>query len=290
MWFDMMMSYGDLGNFLCGFSLISLILYFVTSSDSGSLVIDCLASNGHPEPPRLQRVIWALIEGLTASALLVAGGRQALTALQAMSIATGLIYTILMCVACLALWRALQVVGGDLDPNGPSFDIDILDPFFTNPFDEVVSNIFPTFKLFLRFLANLLLAPLTVAKTSSRVISPSSFWPVLISLSFFLLMFIFLHILQIIVDGAWALAWCAFIAFSSGVSIVRSRTRNHLDIPGHSLEDFCLSLLLYPSVTMQMELSTRPDNKQREVMMEKVNSAYACSMDSLPAMEIRTEI
>jgi len=41
---------------------------------------------------------------------------------------------------------------------------------------------------------------------------------------------------------------------------------------------------------MQMELSTRPDNKQREVMMEKVNSAYACSMDSLPAMEIRTEI
>ena len=96
--FDMMMSYGDLGPFLSIFSLISLVLYFVTSSDSGSLVIDCLASNGHPNPPRLQvcpardihfclcslnhtddgicqRLLWAVTEGLTATALLVAGGK-----------------------------------------------------------------------------------------------------------------------------------------------------------------------------------------------------------------------
>ena len=59
---------------------------------------------------------------------------------------------------------------------------------------------------------------------------------------------------------------------------------------GHPLEDFCLSLLLYPSVAMQMELSTRPDTMQGEEKMEKVNSAYACSMESLPTMEIRTEI
>ena len=59
---------------------------------------------------------------------------------------------------------------------------------------------------------------------------------------------------------------------------------------GHPLEDFCLSLLLYPSVAMQMELSTRPDTMQGEEKMVKVNSAYSCSMDSLPAMEIRTEI
>ena len=99
------------GGFLSGFSILSLVLYFVTSSDSGSLVIDCLASNGHPEPPRLQRLLWALLgkndiqiktsgdftcvylsiitEGVTATALLVAGGQKALSALQAMSIATG---------------------------------------------------------------------------------------------------------------------------------------------------------------------------------------------------------
>ena len=61
MWFDLMMSYRDIGTFLSGFSILSLILYFVTSSDSGSLVIDSLASNGHPEPPRLQRLLWALL-------------------------------------------------------------------------------------------------------------------------------------------------------------------------------------------------------------------------------------
>ena len=109
MWFDVMMSYRQVGGFLSGFSILSLVLYFVTSSDSGSLVIDCLASNGHPEPPRLQRLLWALLEGITATALLVAGGRKALSALQAMSIATGFIYTILICLACIALWRALKV-------------------------------------------------------------------------------------------------------------------------------------------------------------------------------------
>ena len=109
MWFDVMISYRQVGGFLSGFSILSLVLYFVTSSDSGSLVIDCLASNGHPEPPRLQRLLWALLEGVTATALLVAGGKKALSALQAMSIATGFIYTILICIACIALWRALKV-------------------------------------------------------------------------------------------------------------------------------------------------------------------------------------
>merc|ERR1712183_1034695 len=88
----------------------------------------------------------------------------------------------------------------------------------------------------------------TVAKTASRVISVSTFWPVVVSLSFFLLMFVILHVLQIVVEGAWALAWISYIAFGSGVSFVRTRARNHLNIPGHPLEDFCLSLLLYPSV------------------------------------------
>ena len=70
MWFDVMEQYGDLGTFLSTLSMISLILYFVTSSDSGSLVIDCLSANGDPEPPVIQRIFWALTEGATATALL----------------------------------------------------------------------------------------------------------------------------------------------------------------------------------------------------------------------------
>ena len=71
MWFDVMRSYEGIGEFLAIFSLFAIILYFVTSSDSGSLVIDCLSSNGDPDPPRIQRVFWALMEGATATALLV---------------------------------------------------------------------------------------------------------------------------------------------------------------------------------------------------------------------------
>ena len=82
MWFDVMRSYGDIGSFLSVFSLIAIVLYFVTSSDSGSLVIDCLASNGDPNPPKVQRVFWAVMEGTTATALLIAGGSDGLKALQ----------------------------------------------------------------------------------------------------------------------------------------------------------------------------------------------------------------
>lgn len=70
MWFDVMSQYGDMGSFLSVLSLIGIVLYFVTSSDSGSLVIDCLSANGDPKPPVLQRVFWALTEGATAMVIL----------------------------------------------------------------------------------------------------------------------------------------------------------------------------------------------------------------------------
>jgi choline-glycine betaine transporter len=51
MWFDVMRSYGNVGRFLSVFSLSGIVLYFVTSADSGSLVIDCLAANGLSREP-----------------------------------------------------------------------------------------------------------------------------------------------------------------------------------------------------------------------------------------------
>ena len=97
MWFDVMGQYGDLGMFLSVVSLVSIILYFVTSSDSGSLFIDWLSANGDPEPPVIQRIVWALTEGACATALLYSGGTNALKALQAMSISAGVPYTVLLC-------------------------------------------------------------------------------------------------------------------------------------------------------------------------------------------------
>jgi len=91
-------------------SLAIIVLYFVTSSDSGSLVIDCLTANGNPHPPLPQRVFWALTEGAAASALLIAGGKEAVTAVQTASILAGLPYTFILCLLCPALWTVLRQV------------------------------------------------------------------------------------------------------------------------------------------------------------------------------------
>lgn len=83
-------------------------LFFVTSSDSGSLVIDMLASGGSTETPVVTRVYWAVLEGVAAAALLVVGGDVALTALQSLSLSTAAPFSIILVLACVSLLRAFR--------------------------------------------------------------------------------------------------------------------------------------------------------------------------------------
>ena len=64
-------------------AIVLVIVFFVTSSDSGSLVIDTITAGGKINAPVAQRVFWATFEGLIAIALLLGGG---LAALQAMAV------------------------------------------------------------------------------------------------------------------------------------------------------------------------------------------------------------
>lgn len=89
-------------------TVILIITFFVTSSDSGSLVIDSLASGGSSETPVWQRVFWATTEGAVAAVLLLAGG---LSALQTMTIASALPFSIIMIISALGMWRALVIEG-----------------------------------------------------------------------------------------------------------------------------------------------------------------------------------
>ncbi|MEZ6163995.1 MAG: BCCT family transporter [Phycisphaerales bacterium] len=88
-----------------GIATLCIILFFVTSSDSASMVIDIIASGGNPDPPVGTRLFWAITEGVVASALLLAGG---LIALQAASIAVALPFTIILILACVSLMKALR--------------------------------------------------------------------------------------------------------------------------------------------------------------------------------------
>ncbi len=85
---------------------VMVIVFFVTSSDSGSMVIDMLCSNGNDNTPIWQRVYWAVGEGVIASILILVGG---LSALQTMTIASALPFSIVLLIACYGLMKALRV-------------------------------------------------------------------------------------------------------------------------------------------------------------------------------------
>lgn len=84
--------------------IILVIVFFVTSSDSGSLVIDTISAGGKVNAPVPQRVFWATFEGLVAIALLLGGG---LVALQAMAVSTGLPFALVLLGASYALVKGL---------------------------------------------------------------------------------------------------------------------------------------------------------------------------------------
>ncbi len=96
-------------------SLIGVLLvvtFFVTSSDSGSLVVDNLTSGGKLDSPVPQRIFWAVMEGVVAAVLLLGGG---LSALQTASITTGLPFAIVLLVMCFSLHRGLTEDWAELE-------------------------------------------------------------------------------------------------------------------------------------------------------------------------------
>ena len=85
--------------------IILVVVFFVTSSDSGSLVVDSIASGGKLESPVPQRVFWAVLEGVVASALLLGGG---LSALQTAAISAGLPFALVLLVMCYSIYKGLS--------------------------------------------------------------------------------------------------------------------------------------------------------------------------------------
>ncbi|MDA8695989.1 BCCT family transporter [Flavobacteriales bacterium] len=86
-------------------AIVLVTSFFITSSDSGSLVVDMLTSGGKLDAPVGQRIFWALTEGAVAAALLVAGG---LKAMQSMSIAAGVPCAFLLMVMVVSIHRGLD--------------------------------------------------------------------------------------------------------------------------------------------------------------------------------------
>ena len=93
---------------LSGAAILLTSTFFITSSDSGSLVIDHLTSGGKHDAPVTMRIFWAVTEGAVAAALLYAGGKDALEGLRAASISTGLPFTLILVFMMYAVHKGLQ--------------------------------------------------------------------------------------------------------------------------------------------------------------------------------------
>lgn len=87
--------------------IVLVLVFFVTSSDSGSLVIDTITAGGKVDAPVSQRVFWCSFEGIVAATLLLVGGAGALNALQAMAVSTGFPFAIVLLFMCVSLFIGL---------------------------------------------------------------------------------------------------------------------------------------------------------------------------------------
>ncbi|NAZ52987.1 BCCT family transporter [Vibrio toranzoniae] len=96
------------GALLSIIAIVLVLVFFITSSDSGSLVIDSITSGGKVDTPVPQRIFWAFLEGAIAVALLWVGGTEAVQALQAGAISTALPFTIILLLMCVSLLMGMR--------------------------------------------------------------------------------------------------------------------------------------------------------------------------------------
>jgi choline/glycine/proline betaine transport protein len=94
-----------LASLTCSIGIIVVTVFFVTSSDSASFVVDIITSGGHPNPPVPQRIFWAVVEGVIAAVLLLGGG---LKALQTAVVVTGLPFAVVLLLLGISLLRGLR--------------------------------------------------------------------------------------------------------------------------------------------------------------------------------------
>ncbi|XP_001640076.2 glycine betaine transporter 1 [Nematostella vectensis] len=261
MWFDVMEQYEGIGSFMSGLSIVGLVLYFVTSSDSGSLVIDSLSANGHPDPPVLQRVFWALTEGACATGLLWTGGSKALSALQAASISSGLFYTVILNFVCVAIWRAVKYDTGDLDMSGPLFSMGIFDIFYK-----------PSYKR-LRNLVIAMTAPWYLMGKAAGKVNNGGKRTAMITLGLTFYTAVGLQILHFFRPGTAYLGAALIVGFFVYGAGIRLAVREKYAIVGNMVEDFFAVMLLYPLAAMQMDEQLDNSKTSSESTIDSGSSA-----------------
>lgn len=96
-----------MGDILSVIAIVLIIVFFVTTLDSGSIVVDSMTAGGKMDVPMKQKVVWAIISGLIAMVMLWIGGTQSIQALQSITIIAALPFTIILLLGCVSLVKGL---------------------------------------------------------------------------------------------------------------------------------------------------------------------------------------
>lgn len=253
--------------FMSFITVVAVITYFVTSSDSGSMVVDMLCSNGLQEPPVLQRIFWGIAEGAVAFSLLEAGGSEAISALQTASIAAGLPFCIIMIGMVIATYQMFI----DMERDDPDFlktqkaQIEQAakersvqrgqERRWKRRLLEYVNNtimgVLCCGKPNIVDLAKAIFFPALVDYETLTTASMEPWFGVVLSATFWFL-FILLHCLEAAERGLWTFAWMCYFVFVGITALNRGAVRNKYNLRGDAMCDCCMIFWFYPCAVLQV--------------------------------------
>jgi hypothetical protein len=281
MFFLLLQSYEPYGNFLCLVSIFCLTVYFITSSDSGSLVVDTIAANGK-DCSVVQRVLWSFTEGAVAIGLMQAGGSASTGALQAISVVMGLPYTIVLCFMCVSLSVSCEqedkmlkgdrsgLLSGSLQAPRRGFKLELYRGIFdilefvcsldAKYLSSFAASIVP-------FLRDSILPFLTVWSCFTKLGKMSNYNVLnAVLAAVFTILWIGLGVATVadyVIDSGTNYASFSltfYVAFVCIVTQVRTQVRLEYQIDGNIVEDFLASFFLYPMVLMQCAFQCQDSN------------------------------
>jgi len=260
--------------------LFAIAVYFCTSSDSGSLVVDFLASNGRHEHHWLQRLFWALTEGAVATALLNAGGADGLAALQAASIISGLPFTIFLLYLMQTIYEFCSQA---LDEDQKFYEIKDRKEFrmpvyggIFNAMEQVASlgdvheervaiGIDRADKTHvMAFLQGLFIPFVALNEITSKFYPASSQkTPNRITVGVYTIMHLawialFISVVKYPALRAWG--WCAFFVNGCLLTSLKADYRDRNSIHGNIIGDFFSATFIFPQVFAQLLIEVRAED------------------------------
>jgi Cys-rich protein (TIGR01571 family) len=253
--YRLMEPYSNLQGFLHFFLWIGLVIYFLTSSDSGSMVDDIIGASGlsPTKIPWWQKVFWCFTEGVVAIALIYTGG--ALKALQQVSIIIGLPFTILLCLMVPSTFRALKREAGDEDlKKAYRFNTQLLD-FFEGFQPNGGSPHAPM--VHITAIIKAIFLPFSAINRCYTHVHPGSTTSAFLYALFgqaFIIGWFALQIAEVGLKHVYVISWLMYLAFACILFSTRLEMRHKYNVYGSPVDDIVAAVFMWPLALAQCDM------------------------------------